>query len=96
MALDDFIGDMLDTGASGKRGAFSRVALVGGVLGAGVGAYVGHQGAGIAQAVGYAAIGAFVGWLLGLLLRGFAIFGALFAVALAGVLGWQWITGGLG
>lgn len=96
MPFADFFSDMTMIGADGKRGIFSRVALVGLVLGAGVGGYLGYLTGGVVQAMGGVALGAFLGWVLGLALRGFAVFLVIFAVILAATLGWKWVTGGLG
>lgn len=94
MPLSDFFADMTMFGADGKRGFKSRTALVCLVLGAGIGAYLGYTLSGVAYGIGGAALGAFCGWLFGFMLRGLFVFALLFLVALAGGLGWQWLTGG--
>lgn len=88
--FDDFLDTIMQGGASG-RGWRSAWAILGLVIGAGVGAYAGYTSDGIAAAFGGLASGALVGWVLGVFLRGFAFFLIILALAF----GFMWLTGEL-
>ena len=93
MDLGDLFSDATLAGADGKRGIYSRVALVFAIVGAGLGGYLGYLTGAFGPAIGWALIGAFVGWILGLAVRGFAVFLAIFAVMLVAGLAWAWVKG---
>ncbi len=66
------------------------------LVGAGIGAWLGWTSSGFVQATGGFLVGGFVGWGAGVLLSGFLFFVFIFLIVLAGVFGWQWLTGGFG
>lgn len=90
---DNLFEGIFDLGADG-RGWRSGWAIFCLLLGAGVGVYLGWTGGGFVAALTGLGTGALIGWAAGVFLRGLARFLVLFAICLAAVLGWTWITGG--
>lgn len=96
MALDDFLGDMVELGGGKKRWR-SVWAILCTVLGAGIGAYLGYLGYfadGLYGVISGFFGGALVGWVLAMLLAGFLIFGLILAAVLLITFAWTWLTGG--
>ncbi len=94
MPLEDFFGDLLTAGSDGK-GWRSFWALLGLGLGVIVGGYIGYQTS-FVTAIGSAAMGGFVGWVLGVALKGLFRIVALMIVFIAIIAGWYWLTGRFG
>jgi hypothetical protein len=91
---DDFFSDMFDFGGQG-RGWRSGFAILGLLIGAGVGAYLGWSSGGFLAALGGVGTGGLIGWVVGVFLRGVFFYLVIFLICLAGVFGWEWLTGGL-
>lgn len=93
MDFEDFFSTTTEVG--GIRGGWRHwFVLLCAALGLIAGAVLGYQIGGIGQAVVSAGLGAFLGWVFGMFLRGLRIFLLLFAIVLAFTLGWAWLTGG--
>lgn len=91
----DFGDVFLNTAEMGGEGrGWRSIWAIGGALaGLGIAAYVAFQTGGIVPALGAAPVGALVGWLVGIFLRGFAIFAAIFVCVAVVLWGWDWLTG---
>ncbi|MDU8945879.1 hypothetical protein [Ovoidimarina sediminis] len=90
----DFFNDLGDAGADAPRFLRRPLAILGILIGAAVGAYLGYGASGILGALGGFFTGAFVGWGLSMLLAGVVFFVVIFALVLVVSLGWTWLTGG--
>lgn len=89
----DFLTGLAEIGSSGGRWK-SFTAILFGVLGAGLGGYIGFHSIGVAGAAGGVFAGGLIGWFLAALLTGLlmivvltVVFGLLYG-------GWIWLTGG--
>ena len=91
----DFFSDLGWFGAEGPRFLRRPLAILGVLIGAGVGAYLGYTSSGILAGIGGFFTGAFIGFGLSMILAGALLFLAIFLVAVAVTVGWQWLTGGL-
>lgn len=94
MDLGEFFGDLMDVGSQ-KGGWKSWWAIFCLVLGAGVGGWVGYASTGVLWAFGGAAIGGFLGWVLGVMLKGVFRIAAFVIVFTVIIVGFQWMTGTL-
>ncbi len=92
--MDDFLANMMEFGSS-KNGWRSPWAIIGLVLGLGIGVYLGWTTGGFVAAITSGATGAFLGWALFLFLKGFMRFIAIFILFGAAILFWYWLTGKL-
>ena len=94
MDLGDFFTDITALGGE-RRGWRSALVVVFILLGAGGGAWLGYGVHGFPIALGWGAVGAFVGWFLGMFIRGLIMIGLITFIALVGLWGWMWLTGQL-
>lgn len=93
MDLSEFFSGMVDAGGSG-RGWRSPVAILCAVLGAIAGGMLTYDPADLLTFLGAIGTGALLGWVVGLFLRGFAVFLAIFLVILMAIYSWEWLMGG--
>ena len=92
--MDDFLGGLLEVGSS-RGGWRSPLAIIGLIAGAVLAFWLAYEPGALLTAFGYAFPGAFLGWIVGVALRGlWAILGVMILVGAAYV-GWLWLTGGL-
>lgn len=92
--MSDFFEGLLQLGSE-KGGWRSGWAIFGLVLGTVIGGYLGWTSGGFLAAAGSAVIGAFLGWVVLVLFKGFIRFLVLCLILLPVVLGWFWLTGKL-
>lgn len=81
-------------GAEGPRWLSRPLAILGILIGAGVGSFLGYGSGGVIGAIGGFLTGGFIGWGLSMILAGFLFFLVIFALVLVVTFGWTWLTGG--
>ena len=97
MPLEEFFGDLVQSGGEGGRWK-SWWSILGLLVGIGAGIWISVSfGEGtVLAAIGSAATGGLIGWVTAMFLRGFLGFLVIFAIVLAVMFGWEWLTGALG